>query len=82
MAGVILAVTVLAGRAAGTSAPAAPQGLPRLVVESGDTLWAIAREQVGPEGDPRPLVDAIREANGLGSRPLLAGQRIVVPPAP
>jgi nucleoid-associated protein YgaU len=77
----IAAVTVLAGRAAGTAAERAG-GPPRpsLVVRAGDTLWGIARDRVGPEGDPRPLVEAIREANDLGAGPLLVGQRIVLPP--
>jgi LysM domain len=81
LSGVVLAVTVIAGRAAGTSGEA-PGPRASLVVRSGDTVWAIARERVGPEGDPRPLVQAIRDANGLGAGPLLAGQRIVLPPTP
>lgn len=49
------------------------------VVRPGDTLWGIAREIVGPEGDPRPLVADLREANGLGARPLPAGARLTLP---
>jgi LysM repeat protein len=81
LAGSVLAVTVFAGRAAGTSAVGPAPGA-SVVVRAGDTVWAIARERVGPEGDPRPLVQAIRNANGLGAGPLLAGQRIVLPPTP
>lgn len=33
------------------------------VVEPGDTLWTIAR-RIAPESDPRPVVDALRSANG------------------
>jgi len=33
------------------------------VVQSGDTLWSIAR-RLAPDADPRPIVDALREANG------------------
>jgi Tfp pilus assembly protein FimV len=81
--GAALSVAVLAGNAAG-SEPGGPAGPPepRYVVRPGDTLWEIARSNVGPEGDPRPLVQAIREANGLGPGALQAGSRIVVPPAP
>lgn len=35
-------------------------------IEVGDTLWEIARE-VAPQADPREVVDAIVELNGLGS---------------
>jgi len=33
------------------------------VVQPGDTLWSIAR-RVAPDRDPRPVVDALRRANG------------------
>ncbi|HEX6568018.1 MAG TPA: LysM peptidoglycan-binding domain-containing protein [Acidimicrobiales bacterium] len=33
------------------------------VVQPGDTLWSIAAE-IAPDSDPRPVVDALREANG------------------
>jgi hypothetical protein len=79
----ILSVALLAGRAAGSqSAPETGPPAVRVVIAPGDTLWEIARVRVGPEADPRPLVDAIREANGLGTDPLPAGSLIVLPPAP
>jgi Tfp pilus assembly protein FimV len=46
------------------------------VVEQGDTLWSIARS-LQPEGDVRPLVQALRRANG-GTR-LIVGTRLTVP---
>lgn len=46
------------------------------VVESGDTLWAIALE-LQPEADPRPVVDALADRNGGPA--LQVGQRLVVP---
>jgi hypothetical protein len=46
-----------------------------VVVEPGDTVWSIAAE-VAPGADPRPVVDAIVEANGGSS--LVAGQRLVL----
>ncbi len=33
------------------------------VVQPGDTLWSIA-EAIAPDSDPRPVVDALRHANG------------------
>ena len=43
------------------------------VVQPGDTLWSIAAE-IGPDRDPRAVVDALREANGGGAA-LEVGQR-------
>ena len=58
----------------------AREAAPRVVVRPGDTLWEIARAVVGSEGDPRPLVERIREANGIASsEPLLPGTSLVVP---
>jgi nucleoid-associated protein YgaU len=72
-----------AGRAAvGTTAGAPPAPYERHVVRAGDTLWGIARARVGPEGDPRPVVERIRSVNGLGVRPLAAGASIRVPEPP
>ena len=48
------------------------------VVRQGDTLWSIAR-RVSPNGDPRPLVDALAAANGLDGAGLVPGQSLVVP---
>jgi Tfp pilus assembly protein FimV len=46
------------------------------VVQPGDTLWTIATE-VAPDRDPRPVVDALRSANG-GSATLQVGARLEV----
>jgi LysM domain len=43
------------------------------VVQPGDTLWSIA-EAIAPDADPRPVVDALREANGGPT--LHAGDRL------
>jgi nucleoid-associated protein YgaU len=77
------------GRAAlgrGSEPPGAPAGgaahssEAQVVVRPGDTLWEIARAVVGPEGDPRPVVERIREANRLApSEGLLPGMSLVVP---
>ncbi len=46
------------------------------VVQPGDSLWSVVRA-VGPAGDPRPAVD--RLVRQLHGRPLMPGERIVVP---
>jgi LysM repeat protein len=73
VAGMILA----GGRALGDSGsvPAAD----RYRIRCGDTLWAIARREVGPEGDPRPLIADIREANSLATSALRPGQVLALP---
>jgi hypothetical protein len=68
------------GRAEGAATVRAGAPEARLVVRPGDTLWEIARTVVGPAGDPRPVVQQIREANGLAPREtLLPGTSLVVP---
>jgi LysM repeat protein len=75
---------LVAGRAAGgeigtvESVPAEATH----VVGAGDTLWEIARARVGSAGDPRPLVQALREANGLGTGPVRVGEVLTVPAIP
>lgn len=64
----------LAGARSGDDRPR-PVAEVAVVVEPGDTVWSIAAE-VAPGADPRPVVDAIAEANG-GSA-LVAGQRLVL----
>ncbi len=56
------------------AADAGPEDL-IVVVGPGDTLWSIATE-IAPDGDPRPLVSALSDAND-GSR-LQIGQEIVI----
>ena len=53
-------------------------GASTVVVEPGDTLWSIAQE-VAPEEDPRAVVDALVELNGLDSVDLLPGARLQLP---
>ena len=75
VAGFLLVVPSLA-RGDGPDRPASQV---TYVVESGDTLWSIAR-RVAPGRDPRPVVDGLIEANDLLDG-LQAGQElsIVVP---
>ena len=57
--------------------PDRPASRVSYVVESGDTLWSIAR-RVAPSRDPRPVVDGLIEANDLRGG-LQAGQELSIP---
>jgi nucleoid-associated protein YgaU len=84
----LLGLGVVAGFAAtGASASGHFQGeerpapRQRYVVKTGDTLWAIAERRARGE-DPRPLVDAIAEANELDGAGIVPGQTLIVPMSP
>jgi hypothetical protein len=68
-----------AGRALGGTEPGRAGSTKVYLVREGDTLWAIARDRVGPEGDPRPLVQEIRQLNGLATSAITAGQTLRLP---
>lgn len=68
-----------------TSAPAragaevtGPVTVAEVTVEQGDSLWVIA-ERVAPGRDPRDVIHALRELNGLSSNLLQPGQVLLVP---
>ena len=69
-------LVAIAGRAVGGGSDARTEVV---VVEAGQTLWSIARAEVGAEADPRPLIEEIRELNELDTSALLAGQQLVLP---
>jgi LysM repeat protein len=48
------------------------------VVTSGDTVWAIA-SRVAEGRDPREVVDAIMERNGLRDGTIVPGQALAIP---
>lgn len=50
-----------------------------VVVLEGDTLWHIARRHTQPGHDPRPVVELIRQANGLETALVRPGQVLKVP---
>jgi hypothetical protein len=79
----LLLVLGLGGRALGGSARSGEERTrPQvLIVEPGATLWEIARDRVGSAGDPRPLIQEIREMNGLATSELQAGQKLLLPSA-
>jgi nucleoid-associated protein YgaU len=49
------------------------------VVESGDTLWAIAASTAGPETDVRRLVSDIAQLSGLDDHSIFPGQILLLP---
>jgi len=51
------------------------------VVHPGDTLWGIAARIAGPEGDPRPVVDALVSRNHIVGAAILPGERLRLPAA-
>ncbi len=50
-----------------------------IVVRPGDTVWSIAQRVVGPQGDPRPVVQRIVQRNRLTDAVITAGERIRLP---
>jgi LysM repeat protein len=50
-------------------------------VSPGDTLWGIAIEHTQPWEDPRPKVEAIREANDLSGYEIYPGMSLELPPS-
>jgi LysM repeat protein len=50
-----------------------------VVVQPGDTLWAIAAARY-PGADTRERVDAIERLNGLGGPVIVAGETLQLPP--
>jgi Tfp pilus assembly protein FimV len=74
---VVAAFLLVAPGLARGDGPERPARQVTYVVEPGDTLWSIAR-RVEPGHDPRPVVDALVEANDLHGG-LQAGQELSVP---
>ena len=50
-----------------------------VVVQPGDTLWAIASTRTNSAGDVQETIDRIAEVNHLGGSPIVPGQRLRVP---
>ena len=48
------------------------------VVRGGDTLWSIA-SRIARGEDPRPIVDAIAQANHVDAGTLIPGRTLVIP---
>lgn len=48
-------------------------------VAPGDTLWSIVTSHYPPSEDPRPLVEEVREMNGLEGYRINPGARLEIP---
>lgn len=72
----VLSVAAGAGSADGHQSGPASRAY---VIRAGDTVWSIAERIVGPEGDPRPVVDAILSSNGVPAGSLVPGQVLLIP---
>jgi hypothetical protein len=84
---VILVVAVLAWIGGATRADAARSGPPpaavyrtltSVIVQPGESLWAIAA-QAEPGADPRGVIQEIIDLNALGGTSIQPGQRLLVP---
>ena len=71
-----LAVALYAGGGAGAESQPV-----QYTVAPGDTLWGIAIEHTAPWEDPRPKVEAIREANDLSGYEIFPGMSLELPPS-
>ena len=72
-AAVFLGTSSMATNDSGVSQPTHP-----VMVDSGDTLWAIAAN-LAADGEVREMVHTIKQINALDSSMLVAGQQIHVP---
>ena len=52
--------------------------LPQTVVRPGETLWSVAN-RIAPGQDPREVIGAIEDLNGLTSDQLQPGQLLLLP---
>lgn len=71
---VVVAVLGIVGRGA-EGLPSEPVATVSVVVQPGDSVWSLASSLAG-DRDPRPIVDAIVDANGGAT--LVAGQRLTL----
>jgi LysM repeat protein len=70
----LLAVALYTGGGAGAESQPVTY-----TVAPGDTLWGIAIEHTAPWEDPRPKVEAIREANDLSGYEIFPGMSLELP---
>jgi len=70
---------VSSGAAAAGDAASHTSGFQQVTVVPGQSLWQIA-EAIAPHDDPRDVVDAIVDMNGLDSSVVTPGETLVVPP--
>lgn len=65
--------------ASDAGAPVAATSFQHVTVAPGQSLWQIA-ETVAPHADPRDVIDAFVDMNGLQSTVVTPGQTLAVPP--
>lgn len=77
---VLLGLGLLISNGAGAALHAGtPESTHSVVVAPGDTLWDLATEAAGADGDVRSMIDHIEKINGLAGASLSAGQTLRIP---
>lgn len=76
LATAILVLALYTGTNAGAESPTTPH-----TVVPGETLWEITVEHYSPSEDPRPIIEEIREMNGLEGYRIHPGTTLELPPA-
>ncbi|MCC7495389.1 MAG: LysM peptidoglycan-binding domain-containing protein [Fimbriimonadaceae bacterium] len=76
--GVVLLLVVAAG-AAGRRGPSEPPLARWVVVQPGDTLWALAGRCAAPRLDRRAVLQVVLEVNQLTGATIYPGQRLLLP---
>lgn len=71
----ILALALYVGSSARAEAPPIYH-----TVESGETLWSITTDHYSPSEDPRPIIEEVRETNGLEDYRIHPGTTLQLPP--
>jgi hypothetical protein len=66
------------GAAAGTQSSAGGTSFQYVTVESGESLWQVART-VAPKADPRDVIAGIVSLNNLSSGEVEPGERLAIP---
>lgn len=70
----------LIGTNATTNSSAEPQaGEQVIVVQSGDTLWSIAKQYIDESDDVRYMIFKIQSRNVLQSSHIVPGQKLIIP---
>jgi LysM repeat protein len=77
--GALVAAATFAGALYAGGVAGADQSPTHYTVAPGDTLWGIAIERTALWEDPRPKVEAIREANDLSGYEIYPGMDLKVP---
>jgi LysM repeat protein len=77
--GALVVAATFAGALYAGGVAGADQSPTHYTVAPGDTLWGIAIERTALWEDPRPKVEAIREANDLSGYEIYPGMDLKVP---